>query len=53
MIVGGCLGHSDHEVTQFKIFKVMGKRKRNSRVATLDFKKANFKLFREIPDSVS
>jgi len=40
VMVGGCLGHSDHEMIEFKIFDVM--RKMGSRVATLDFKRANF-----------
>jgi len=43
--VGGCLDHSDREMVEFKIFVVM--RIKVSRVATLDFKRANFKLFRE------
>ncbi|XP_040977464.1 uncharacterized protein LOC121232961 [Aquila chrysaetos chrysaetos] len=46
VLVGGCLGHSDHEMVEFKIFSVM--RKQDSRVATLDFRRANFKLFREL-----
>ena len=45
-MVGGCLGHSDHEMVEFKIFSVM--RKKDSRVATLDFRRANFTLFREL-----
>ncbi|KAK4811191.1 hypothetical protein QYF61_019822 [Mycteria americana] len=49
-MVGGCLGHSDHEMVEFKIFGVM--RKKVSRVATLDFKRADFKLFRELLSSV-
>lgn len=35
MTVGGCLGHSNHEI-EFTIFGV--RRKMVSRVATLDFK---------------
>jgi len=31
----GCLGHSDHEIVEFKVFSVV--RKQDSRVATLDF----------------
>ena len=46
VMVGSCLGHSDHEMLEFKIFSVM--RKKDSRVATLDFRRANFPLFREL-----
>ena len=50
-MVGRCLGHRDHEMVElFKIFGVM--RKKVSRVATLDFKRANFKLLRELVSSV-
>ena len=49
-MVGGCLGHSDHERIESKIFRVM--RTKDSRVATLDFGRANFKLFRELLSSV-
>lgn len=48
-MVGGSLGHSDHNVANFKFFSVMRKK---VRVATLDFKKANFKLLRELVSSV-
>ena len=51
VVVGHCLGHSDHEMFQFKIFSVM--RKKDSRVATLDFRRANFKLCRELFSRVS
>lgn len=37
---GGCLGYSAHETVEFKIFGAM--RKKDSRVAMLYFKKANF-----------
>ena len=50
VMIGGCLGHSDHEMVEFKIFGVM--RKKVSRVATLDLKRANFKLPRELVSSV-
>ncbi|KAK4811148.1 hypothetical protein QYF61_019779 [Mycteria americana] len=50
VMVGGCVGHSDHEMVEFKIFGVM--RKKVSRVATLDLRRANFKLFRELVSSV-
>lgn len=26
LVVGGCLGHSDHKMVEFKVFVVMGKR---------------------------
>lgn len=50
VMVGGCCGHSDHKMVEFKIFDVM--RKMISRVATLDFKRANFKLLSELVSSV-
>lgn len=28
LMVGGCLGHNDHEITEFKIFRVMGRKKK-------------------------
>lgn len=46
VVVCGCLGHSDHEMAEYKIFSVM--RQKDSRVATLDFRKANFRLCREL-----
>lgn len=50
VMVGGCLGHSDHEMVEFKFFGVM--RKKASRVATLDFKRANLKLLSELGSTV-
>ena len=50
-MVGGCVGHSDHEMVEFKIFSVM--RKKDSRVATLGFRRANIKLFRELFNRVA
>lgn len=44
MVAGS--GHSNHEIVEFKIFRVM--RKKDSIVATLKFRRANFKLFREL-----
>ena len=44
--VGGGLGHSDHIMVKFKFFGV--RRKKVSRVATVDFKKANWKLRKEL-----
>lgn len=49
-MVGGCLGHRDREIAQFKIFGV--RRKKSNRIAILDFKRADFKLFRELVSSV-
>jgi len=43
VMVGGCLGHSDHEMVKFKIFSVT--RKKDSRAHTLGFRRANLKLF--------
>lgn len=41
----GCLGHSDHEVIWFNVFSV--RRKKKSRVATLGFRRPNFKIFKK------
>lgn len=46
VMVGGCLGHRGNEMVEFKIFIVLGKK--DSRVAALGFRRANFKLFREL-----
>jgi len=46
VVVDGCPGHSDREIFEFKIFSVI--RKNDSRDATLDFRRANFKQFREL-----
>ena len=48
--VGGCLGHSDHKEVEFKLFGVM--RKKVSIIATVDIKRANLKLHRELLRSV-
>lgn len=45
-MVGGCLGHCDHELLEFRGYGV--RRKKLTRVATLDIKRANFKLLREL-----
>ncbi|KAK4807752.1 hypothetical protein QYF61_023585 [Mycteria americana] len=48
--VGGCLGHSDHEMTEVLI---LGEVRRGvSRTATLDFRRADFGLFRRLVDRV-
>ena len=44
--VGGSLGCSDHEMVEFKILS--GRSKAISRIATLDFRRANFDLFRDL-----
>lgn len=44
-MVGVCLDHDKNEMAEFEIFSVMGK---ESRVVTLDFRRANFKLSREV-----
>lgn len=36
-MVGGCSGHSNHEIVELRVFGLM-KKKKVSRVATLDFK---------------
>ena len=46
VMVGVCLDHSNHRMVKFKIFSVI--RKKDSRLAMLDFRRANFKLFREL-----
>lgn len=45
-MIGGCLGCSNHEGVEFKIFGDM--RKSVSRGNTLDFRTANFKLLKEL-----
>ena len=47
VVVGGCLGHSDHKMVEFKLVSVM--REKDSRVATLGFRRANFKPFSRVP----
>lgn len=42
----GCLGPSYHELVEIKIFSVM--REKDNRVVILDFRRANFKLFKEL-----
>lgn len=43
VMVSGCICHRDHNRVVFKIFSAM--RKRDKRVATLDFRRENLKLF--------
>ena len=46
MELKGCLGQSDHEMVEFSIFG--GVRRGKSQIATLDFQKADFELFRRL-----
>ena len=41
--VRGCLGQSDHDMVEFSILG--GVRRGNSKIATLDFRRADFELF--------
>ena len=43
---GGSLGCSDHDVVEFRI--LCGRSKAISRIATLDFRSANFVLFKDL-----
>ena len=50
VMVGGRLGHSDHEMIEFSI---LGEVRRGvSRTATLGFQRAGFGLFRSLIDRV-
>ncbi|KAK4810556.1 hypothetical protein QYF61_004519 [Mycteria americana] len=50
VMVGGCLGQSDHEMIEFWI---LGEATREvSRTATLDFRRTDFGLFRRLVDRV-
>jgi len=44
--VGGSLGCSDHEVVKFRILR--GGSRAISRIKTLDFRRANFGLFKNL-----
>lgn len=46
VMIGGCLGRSSHKGFEFKIFGDM--RKSVSRTNTLDFRRADFKLLKEL-----
>lgn len=50
VIVGGHLAYSGHEIVEFCTFGVM--RKKVSRVAYLEFKSADSRLFRQLASSV-
>lgn len=43
VMVSSCLGHTGHKMVIFKIFSAV--RKRDRRVATLDFRRESLKLF--------
>lgn len=49
-VVGGNLGHNDHEVNEFKIFADM--RKSASKSSTLDMRRTDFRLIRELVSKV-
>ncbi|KAK4814759.1 hypothetical protein QYF61_026736 [Mycteria americana] len=50
VMVGGCLGHSDHKMIDFLI---LGEAARGvSKTATLDFRRADFGLFRRLVERV-
>ncbi|GAB0209097.1 hypothetical protein GRJ2_003375400 [Grus japonensis] len=44
--VGGSLGCSDHEMVEFRILR--GRSRTMSRITTLDFRRANFGLFKDL-----
>ena len=48
--VGGCLGQIDHDMVEFLILG--GVRRGNSKTATLDFRRADFELFRRLVGGV-
>ncbi|GAB0180024.1 hypothetical protein GRJ2_000467700 [Grus japonensis] len=48
--IGGHLGHSDHEVVEFKIFG--DRRKTATKTSTLDMRRADFRLLRELVSQV-
>ncbi|GAB0203202.1 hypothetical protein GRJ2_002785800 [Grus japonensis] len=48
--IGGRLGHSDHEVVEFKIFG--DRRKTATKTSTLDMGRADFRLLRELVSQV-
>ncbi|PKU32709.1 proline-rich basic protein 1 [Limosa lapponica baueri] len=48
--VGGCLGHSDHEIIEFSILREA--RRGASRTAIMDFQRTDFGLFKSLLDRV-
>lgn len=51
MKAGSSLGCSDHKMVEFKILR--GRSKAIGRTATLDFKRANLKLFKDLLGGIS
>ena len=51
MVIGGCLGHSDHKVVEFHI--IGDRRKTGSETSSLDTGRADFRLLKELVDSLS
>ena len=50
VVIGGCLGHSDHDVVEFQI--VGDRRKTSSKTSTLDMGRADFGLLKELVSKV-
>ncbi|KAK4818853.1 hypothetical protein QYF61_020072 [Mycteria americana] len=50
VMVGGCLGQSDHEMIEFLLLREV--RRGVSRTATLEFRRVDFGLFRRLVDRV-
>ena len=51
VVIGGCLGHSDHEVVEFQIIGD-DRRKTASKTSTLDMGRADFGLLKELVSKV-
>ena len=49
--IKGSLGCSDHEMVEFKILRAA--RRAHSKLPTLDFRRADFGLFRDLPGRVA
>ncbi|GAB0203192.1 mitochondrial enolase superfamily member 1 [Grus japonensis] len=49
--VGGSLGCSDHEMVEFRILH--GRNRAISRITTLDFRRANFGLLKDLPGRIA
>lgn len=50
MVVGGCLGRSDHEMLEFSILGEV--RRGTNRASTMDFKGVDFGLFGRLTKSL-
>lgn len=50
VVIGSCLRHSDHEITEFSILGEV--RKGTLRISTMDFQWADFDLFRRLTESL-